>query len=196
MSTKCVHLTAILPWNLPFSVPALNKQYPDLNWTTQKWTWWISLPSKISRIMNLNPQKSIAYISFILSSEYPQGINNASPRDVVTDNDMVVDERYLIMESPYHRIPTQFVSKDVKIQHGECSFSIICHPFVTRPTRNWREAQITEKFAWLPFFTVLSASFAYLQERVKHCLEAVRSDFQAKRMKNIRKYYSKYNRIV
>ena len=66
----------------------------------------------------------------------------------------------------------------------------------SRPTRNWREGQITEKFEWLPLFTVLSASFIYLQERVKHCLEAVRSDFQAKRMKNTPKYYSKYDRIV
>ena len=72
--------------------------------------------------MNLNPPKSIAYIPFSLSSEYPQGINNASPRDVVTDDDVVVDERYLTLESPCHRIPTKFVSKDLKMQQGECSF--------------------------------------------------------------------------
>ena len=152
MSTKCVHFTGILPWNLPFSVPALNKQYPDLNWTTQKWTWWISLPSKLSRIMNLNPPKSIANISSILSSEYPQGKNNASPRNVVTDDDVVVDERHLTLETPCHRIPTKFVSKHVKIQHGECSFSIVCDPIPVQHVTGG-------KFGWLPLFTVLSASF-------------------------------------
>ncbi|CAH3187911.1 unnamed protein product [Porites evermanni] len=51
------------------------------------------------------------------------------------------------------------------------------------------------KFEWLPFFTVLSASFIYFQERVKHCLEAVRSDVQAKRMKNTPKYYTPSEKI-
>ena len=60
--------------------------------------------------MNLNLPKSIANIPFILSSEYPQGINNASPQDVVTDDDLAVDERYLTLETPYHQIPTKFVS--------------------------------------------------------------------------------------
>ena len=78
--------------------------------------------------MNLNPPKSIANISFILSSEYPQGKNNASPRDMATNDDVVVEERYLILGTPCHRVPTKFVSKDVKIQQGECSFSIMCDP--------------------------------------------------------------------
>ena len=140
--------------NLPFSVPALNKQYPDLNWTTQKWSWWISLPSKISSIMNLNPQKSIAYISFSLSSEDPQGINNASPRDVDTDRDVVVDERYLTLESPCHRIPTKFVSKDLKIQQGECSFWVICDAIpVQRETGGkFKEQKILHGYHFSRFF--------------------------------------------
>ena len=89
----------------------------------------INLPTlQISRIMNLNPPKSIANISFILSSQYPQGINNASPRDMATNDDVVVEERYLTLGTPCHRVPTKFVSKDVKIQQGECSFSIMCDP--------------------------------------------------------------------
>ena len=152
MSTKCVHFTGILPWNLPFSVPALNKQYPDLNWTTQKWTWWISLPSKLSRIMNLNPPKSIANISFILSSEYLQWKNNASPRNVVTDDDVVVDERYLTLETPCHRIPTKF-----RLQTCENSawwMLVFNHVWPhSRPTRNWREV-------WM--VTIIHGSFGLL----------------------------------
>lgn len=102
--------------------------------------------------MNLNPPKSIANISFILSSEYLQWKNNASPRNVVTDDDVVVDERYLTLETPCHRIPTKFVSKHVKIQHGECSFSIMCDPIPVQHVTGG-------KFGWLPLFTVLSASF-------------------------------------
>ena len=60
--------------------------------------------------MNLNTPKSITNISFILSSEYSQGINNASPRDVVTDDYVAVDERYFTLETPCHRIATKFVS--------------------------------------------------------------------------------------
>ena len=32
-----------------------------------------------------------------------------------------------------------------------------------------------------------------LQERVKHCLETIRQEFQEKRMKNVPKFYSKCN---
>ena len=81
--------------------------------------------------MNLNLPKSSANIPLILSSDYPQGINNASPQDVVTDDDVAVDERYLTLETPCHRIPMKFVSKHVKIQHGEFLFSVIGESFVT-----------------------------------------------------------------